>query len=702
MADWWTESATRGYRVVDCSGFSDTSRSALARKDPQEVFHKFFGEQLDNSQGVRLRLPDKQLRLKVAEEIANISDANWLTQYAIVAGSVFIVIGLDQKTNQWVHRIKIIDFAHSYHIDQTNQWANGQFEKYSRNFSDGLRCLKDDIRPTSHKLISTFNVKGEQGTASANLTAIGTIKKKDGSEKKWVRKILSSSQEVLIECITGEVYRYLIGEKQPKIRTGEERSGLVSNTILSEFVRYRSVRDLYTRARDEDINPHLKKDRIIKKTNYRINFINNIDGFMRVLFSSIFMEENDLSDMNYGLSITYIDENTNSETYGEFIKIDHGQSLNSMRIKQSSKPLSRAELKFFPPVTCENDRPLDDRNKDDRKSSFTVLQGRRYAITPSFVEYAVFDFLLGFIDKDYILNLSFQPSILPLYDGRLLSFFDQKDVVWQGRMYDKCEEAKFKAIAKIIFTSDELYLAIARAATEQRALPEKQESIRRKIIEKKLELVNASSSDPDFFAFCFQNMDEIKQEIHSSQKRISENLEGGNSKRYGGLKQFASIDEELLLKFTKIGEAYADQTIRENVKKMLDSTIDKIASTNWDVGFGGIRANIRSTGSTVSTKVPDNVYRIIQSIGEYQLAPTTRLLKAYRNTQYHTRQAISSTSLFRKSGTTDFYNTLNATLISTAESRDKNKKDALTIFNTSYQNKNQGIYFNLMDKLRIT
>ena len=144
-----------------------------------------------------------------------------------------------------------------------------------------------------HK-VGSFKKSGPQPGKSANETAIGLFLRKnrphEGESKgvfhKWVKKNLPSQQEVLIECITGEIYRYLIGDYQPKVRTGG------SNVILSEFIPYRSVRDIIDKPKYKD-----------SQSKFKEAFIEYLDGFMLVLFSAIVLEENDLSDMNYGLAI---------------------------------------------------------------------------------------------------------------------------------------------------------------------------------------------------------------------------------------------------------------------------------------------------------------------------------------------------------------------------------------------------------------
>ena len=240
-----------------------------------------------------------------------------------------------------------------------------------------------------HKKFDTFKVEDDGArAATANQTAIGNIKRKDGSDKKWVKKTLSCQQEVLIECIIGEIYRYLIGPKQPKIRTGEEgdNPNPESNTVLSEFVPYRSLRDIFR------IENSPKYD----MTLFKQCFNDQIDGFMMIIFSSMMLEENDLSDMNYGLSIY---KDGFFEKYGEFIKIDHGQSLNSMRIAVSrvfSRPhFGSHDFKFYPPIQqpinanlpSANTLALDTRA---RESTFKVFKTTQYDISPSYLDHIIF------------------------------------------------------------------------------------------------------------------------------------------------------------------------------------------------------------------------------------------------------------------------------------------------------------------------
>jgi len=72
---------------------------------------------------------------------------------------------------------------------------------------------------------------------------------------------------------------------------------------------------------------------------------------------------------------------------------------------------------------------IDKRKKDDRSMIRTTK--RKYEIEPYFIDRVVFHFLCGFIDRNYIVNLHYKPSTLPLFDGRLLSFFKKDDGIWK-------------------------------------------------------------------------------------------------------------------------------------------------------------------------------------------------------------------------------------------------------------------------------
>lgn len=543
-----------------------------------------------------------------------------------------------------------------------------------------------------HKKFDTFKVNDDGArAATANQTAIGNIKRKDGSDKKWVKKTLSCQQEVLIECITGEIYRYLIGPKQPKIRTGEEgdNPNPESNTVLSEFVPYRSLRDIFGIANSPKYDMTLFKQ----------CFNDQIDGFMMVIFSSMMLEENDLSDMNYGLSIY---KDGVFEKYGEFIKIDHGQSLNSMRIAVSgsfSRPaFGSHDFKFYPPIQqpinanlpSANTLALDTRDKAARESTFKVFKTTQYDISPSYLDHIITDFLDGRIDKNYIIDNpqnSFRPSIFPLYDGRLLSLIESSKT-----KYGKFEASKYRAIAKIVFTTDALYSRIAALATNPSSLRNKQQEIRQKILTKKKNLVTAISTDLDFCRYCYDHKANIEQDILDSKNRMALSRKGEVSARYSSLGQEECIDSGLLNEILVFGEAYSLKRVCNSAINFIDSTATFILA-NTDkfkaLGLGG--TNIKLNGRSLI--LPENIVAILYSISNYQRSSDTRLCRTMQDLIYIFEKTTTTKSFFRANFTQAFYNErlLELQRIFNSEAIEWQR------FSLAYTNGKKERYFNLLE-----
>ena len=627
---------------------------------------------------------------------------------------------------------------------------------------------------TGHK-IGQFMRSGQQAAASANATEIGYIARKidetkdaNGSRrvKKWVRKQLSSQQEVLIECITGEIYRYLIANFQPKVRTGD------ANTILSEFIPYRSVRDIFD-------NPKYKNNEI----RFKNSFIEKLDDFMLVLFSSITLEENDLSDMNYGLAtkeggvvktetlrtnaegIQEIDELPQAppakfimgnqlapdsifsrfgsaapdnsievdNEYFSFIKIDHGQSLNSMRIadnkfRNSRKILSIAPVKYYLPTGQENidansSIGIDNRKKKDRSEIWTGT--RKYNIEPHFIDQVICDFLCGSIDKNYIQLLNYQPSTLPLFDGRLLSLFNVKDPIWRANrpyyeqnssaekygsiwgksshyceMWDKFEESKYFAIAKIVFTHDDVYDTIAKNATDISSLSEKQAQIRRKICLNIDSLFNAISTDLDFCIYCFYNQERIETTISSSCNRVSKNLASERYKEEIG--SIASpINTRRLDQIIKIGSFYEGEEIRKATHNLINQIYKQIQDKNWKTGlFGGVLIGLQSANSDGRYQlvtVPNHVADMALSFQRYDLSPKHRLFKTLQELSYLANHAIQSSSWSRSNETTAFYESVRAIISNLAIQDHPRKAKAVRFFNVYYSTREKKRYIELIN-----
>lgn len=397
-------------------------------------------------------------------------------------------------------------------------------------------------------------------SATANPTFKGTINRdhKGKAAKTWWRKELESRQEVLVECVTGEVYRYLIGGRQPRLRAE------AANVVLSEHIPYHSPRDFFDRW-PADANARANRDPWSRA------FVANLESLALVLVSSMFLEENDLSDQNYGLALVP-DEGADDDSqaaalaraagtrYASFIKIDHGQSLNSLRIadlanhaKFMKRQTGRAMVKYFPVGASGR---AEERTKSDRKNILASLfDKRQYALPSHFLSWSFYDFLAGVVDRDYILASEFQPSTFPLFDGRILSLLPLSTADERAKTTDRLEAAKYAAVAKIVFTSDEVYRTIARCAVPQDDVKNLGLIVER-IVANKRAVREAVAADPDFFAWVHENRDAVEEAIRSSARRLSSKRDGGESDRYGAL---ATVDpfDATWTAAKKVGEAFA-------------------------------------------------------------------------------------------------------------------------------------------------
>lgn len=513
------------------------------------------------------------------------------------------------------------------------------------------------------KDIKTFQEKKKEGeaTKSANPTKIGTLDRKDGTKKKWVLKELKSRSEVLVECVTGEIYRYLIGGRQPKIRVAGPLK------VLSEFIPYRAVRDIL------DVPEHR-----LKALKFKQQFCVHIDGFMRVLFSSIFMEENDLSDQNYGLAIVGSSEGKTEEIhdeefgdlvnitespfedYGDFIKIDHGQSFNSIRIARAHKPLSIAEIKFFPPpYDFEIDSEgLDIRNKKDRETFWFTR--RKYVIEPYFIDRIILHFLSGVIDGNYILNLNYQPSTLPVYDGRLLTILDG---IPEKQQPDVCERGKYRAIAKIVFTDNNVYLGLSTYAAHLE-FPDMLSTIMKKIFENKELLFKAIRVDIDFCAFCYREYADIQNDMRNSMKRMTHKSSDPEeeSERYGEFALTDPVDIKTLNAMQIVGKHFCAVGLEEHVEELIQKIQQTILAHPWRVkGTGGEAVRL----SKAVTKVfPHIAAEMLRTLKKHIMSPQYRRYRTMRDLIFLSCLAEKKSSFWRAKETQQGYDKI-AKLIAT-------------------------------------
>lgn len=529
--------------------------------------------------------------------------------------------------------------------------------------------------------------KGAAMSATANPTMRGEIDRsqKNKANKTWWRKQLESRQEVLVECVTGEVYRYLIGGRQPRLRA--EGAGVV----LSEHIPYHSPRDYFDRwAGPKDQGPHVTWKRAFGK---------HLESLVMVLVASMMLEENDLSDQNYGLALAaeaedddYVAPQAVAEAppliapaggkaapaeYCGFIKIDHGQSLNSLRIadlathaKFKKRQTGRAMVKYYPVAAGAG---VDERKKKDRKNILSSLFAKRqYAMPSHFLSWSFQDFLTGVIDRDYILASEFQPSTFPLFDGRILSLLDISSPTKLAETADRVEAAKYAAVAKLIFTSDEVYRTIARCAVPQDDTRNLNLIVER-ILANKRTVREAIAVDPDFFAWVGANHAIVEEEITNSKKRMQTKLRDGNelSDRYGSLAAVDAFDP-LFAAAKTVGKAFqacAQDAIASNAETANTLRTSQNVRAAWGGGESVDLESLRPAAeqgrrAANSVKLPRHAAIMAHTLGSWRHSQERRALRTLFSTTILAHQATTATNTSRRSAeTTAFYNdvTTNAT-----------------------------------------
>ncbi|MCG8472365.1 MAG: inositol polyphosphate kinase family protein [Desulfobacterales bacterium] len=138
MADYFTLSSKRGFRMVAVSCFPKDGRKELARRDPSLVIRKYFESAIKGG-GSPIAL-----RREASDKVnAILSQVAW-DDYAMIAASILFVMGKTSVSSmrpQWICRVKLIDFAHTYHRSRLGRLSDSQLTKYSRNFSQGLAAF---------------------------------------------------------------------------------------------------------------------------------------------------------------------------------------------------------------------------------------------------------------------------------------------------------------------------------------------------------------------------------------------------------------------------------------------------------------------------------------------------------------------------------------------------------------------------------
>ena len=159
LADYYRQAHRRGFTIVAAKGFADVGRNEITRLEPEKVFKTYFGGEDE------LKAKAAGLRISAAAQLDRIiGSVNW-SEYAMVACSVLFVLGKTSEsrlasakaaqampemaahrmTHPWVCRVRLIDFAHSYHQDSRGEWGEANFRKYSENFSEGIRALSNAV-----------------------------------------------------------------------------------------------------------------------------------------------------------------------------------------------------------------------------------------------------------------------------------------------------------------------------------------------------------------------------------------------------------------------------------------------------------------------------------------------------------------------------------------------------------------------------
>lgn len=446
---------------------------------------------------------------------------------------------------------------------------------------------------------------------------------------EWYVKNLSSSQEAQIECMTGEIYRYLLGPDQPKIRVEN------ANTVASQSVDFVSFRNLVEK---KELRPNY--------ANFKNAFCDHIEGFMMVAFSSIFFEENDLSDNNYGLVVT--GTKAGLKEFGGFVKIDHGQSFNSLRIGEHWY-LKFAPIKYFPPIKPQPQ--TDWRVKSDRADIKPPRGGvRKYHLSHAFFDHIVMDFVDGRVTKDYIINLTYQPSASPFYDARLLPI-----IAGLGEeKYEKMEMAKYWALAKIAFTSEAAYLHIAKNATDTEQVADHWTKVQNKIKDNRNVLIAEVSKDPDFLRFCKVFKTYIKERIRDSWEVLIHKHNNPHvlSERYGAMSVAINpVDEAALTAAAQKGAEYQREGVVPRSRDLIEGFLDFVESQKWVTGFmGGTTITLRGK----KKKVPSHIAQLVDLLNLYAKCGH-RVMRAVRDTVEVINAAHHSTSSSRHASTTQAY-----------------------------------------------
>lgn len=407
-------------------------------------------------------------------------------------------------------------------------------------------------------------------------------------EKRWFKKKTQTKQEALIEVATSEIYRYIIGDLQPEFRLHGNSS------VVCKFANFVPPRAIF-----DKISIKYNKDKI---SNWRRSFIRHLDSFVNIIVASMFLAENDLSDNNYGpVFKSWDNKNVIESDHGNssfleanslepdaclgFIKIDHGQSLNELRIENAgilkNYFFKNATIKFFTPRDSET---YDTRAKENRDTKFFTMGSRRYKITGEYVKNMFSDFINKKYNLEYIRRLDFQPSIFPLYDSRLLnnvllneSNIDKEKLIKDLDLY------KMQTIFFIINTADKFYYDLLK-----NALPWNEmgaigllEKIYKVIISRKEELSNAAKACPEYTNSTIKL--QALYRMHITRKKFVQKKEAITKLSNFAANKIKAQKQDIIDKIKhQAAKNKESMQLKEGIKKLHNFTENKVKKTDFN------------------------------------------------------------------------------------------------------------------------
>jgi Inositol polyphosphate kinase len=131
IAGIWTNSSSRGFRVIDYTG-SEGSRNEIARSEPKDCFYKFFNESEERMLNARTTV----------DNILHVLDG--FENFVFIASSLLFCYASGSREV----RVKMIDFGHSYIKGNDELIKIGQMNagKYRSQFTGGLAFLSRSLK----------------------------------------------------------------------------------------------------------------------------------------------------------------------------------------------------------------------------------------------------------------------------------------------------------------------------------------------------------------------------------------------------------------------------------------------------------------------------------------------------------------------------------------------------------------------------